>query len=151
VLDEVGSRSFMPSLFARRRESSAAAVSKVLRTLLDAGLVAAEIGAEDGRRRRYRVTNAGARVLETVEASRRRAIDAVWKDLDPADLRGFARFSDRLAERLEAYAGTAGAAAIERPARERPATERSGPRHPAAMTAPVKRSARRGSARITRR
>ena len=39
VLEEVGSRSFMPSLFARRRESSAAAVSKVLRTLLDAGLV----------------------------------------------------------------------------------------------------------------
>ena len=123
VLEEVGSPSFMPSLFARRRESSAAAVSKVLRTLLDAGLVAAEIGAGDARRRRYSVTAKGARALEAVEASRRRAIDAVWSDLAPADLLRFASFSDELAARLEAYAGKARAAAPERP-RERRTVER---------------------------
>jgi len=123
VLEEVGSRSFMPSLFARRRESSAAAVSKVLRTLLDAGLVEAEIGAEDGRRRRYRVTAKGARALEAVEASRRRAIDAVWSDLAAGDLLRFASFSDELAARLETYAGTSRAAAPKR-RRETRAVER---------------------------
>jgi DNA-binding MarR family transcriptional regulator len=106
VLEEIGSRAFMPSLFARRRESSAAAVSKVLRTLQDAGLAEATIGDGDARRRRYRLTAAGARLLESVEAGRRRAIDAVWSDLDAAELQRFARFSDRLAERLEAYAET---------------------------------------------
>src|SRR5690606_26641655 len=87
-----------------RRESSAAAVSKVLRSLVDAGLVTAAIGEDDARRRRYGPTPRGARVLQEVEASRRRAIDAVWKDLDPGALRRFARFSDELAERLETYA-----------------------------------------------
>lgn len=115
VLDEIGSRSFMPSLFARRRESSAAAVSKVLRTLLDAGLVESEIGEEDGRQRRYRVTDAGARALEAVEASRRRAIDTVWSDLDPVELARFARFSEELARRLEEYAGAAAATAAKGP------------------------------------
>jgi len=115
VLEEVGSRSFMPSLFARRRESSAAAVSKVLRTLLDEGLVEAEIGAEDGRRRSYHVTAKGARALEAVETSRRRAIDAVWTDLAPEDLLRFASFSEELAGRLEAYAGNAGVPAAKRP------------------------------------
>jgi DNA-binding MarR family transcriptional regulator len=104
VLEQIGSRSFMPSLFARRRESSAAAVSKVLRTLQDSGLVEAAIGDGDARRRSYRLTAVGARLLEGVEAGRRRAIDAVWSDLDPKELQRFARFSDRLAERLEAYA-----------------------------------------------
>jgi DNA-binding MarR family transcriptional regulator len=119
VLEEIGSRPFMPSLFARRRESSAAAVSKVLRTLLDAGLVEAAIGEGDARRRSYRLTAAGGRVLEAVEASRRRAIDAVWVDLDPDDLTRFARFSDQLAERIEAYAGGARRSEPKRPNRRR--------------------------------
>ena len=119
VLEQIGSRSFMPSLFARRRESSAAAVSKVLRTLQDEGLVAATSGDGDARRRRYRLTATGARLLETVESGRRRAIDAVWSDLEAAELQRFARFSERLAERLEAYAETQRSAQAAAPTRSR--------------------------------
>jgi len=40
---------FIPSMFARSRDSSAAAVSKILRQLLDSGLVSAAIGRADRR------------------------------------------------------------------------------------------------------
>ena len=104
VLEQVSTESFMPSLFARRRERSAAAVSKVLRQLLDRGLVTASISRSDGRQRDYVLTAAGERLMAELREARRRAIDAVWADLDPAELGRFAAFSDELAARLEAFA-----------------------------------------------
>jgi DNA-binding MarR family transcriptional regulator len=105
VLEEVKGEEFMPSMFARRRSTSAAAVSRTLRQLLDEGLVEASIGAEDGRHRVYRLTARGRRVLERLDRSRARAIEAVWEPFATRDLREFNRFADALADRLERYAG----------------------------------------------
>ena len=104
VLDEISTEAFMPSLFARRRSQSPAAVSKTLRQLAEAGLVKASIGRADARRRRYALTARGRRVLAGLRRSRERAIVAVWGDLPLRDLERFADFSESLGRRLEAYA-----------------------------------------------
>ncbi len=103
VLEEVSTESFMPSLFARRRACSAGAVSKTLRPLLKRGLIEVSISAADGRQRDYTLTVAGRRLLGRLRASRRRAMGAIWSDLDGRELARFARFSDALCERLESY------------------------------------------------
>ncbi len=77
VLEEIATEHFMPSLFARRRESSPAAVSKILRQLSEKGLVVAEIAADDGRQRRYSLTDDGRRVISRLRASRESAIDEI--------------------------------------------------------------------------
>jgi YD repeat-containing protein len=104
LLEEIGREDFMPSLFARRRRVSPAAVSRTLRQLQDAGLVRAAIAEADGRQRAYSLTAAGRRLSKRTTESRRRALDAVWGDLPEAEIAGFARFSAHLAERLERYA-----------------------------------------------
>ena len=104
VLEEIGSEAFMPSLFARSREAHPAAVSRTLRQLQDGGLVEVSISSDDARQRRYRLTARGRRVLDKVRRARERAIDAVWRGLPRKRLEEFARFSELLAERLEAYA-----------------------------------------------
>lgn len=103
VLEEIGDEQFMPSLFARRRASSAAAVSKVLRQLLDKGLIAVGIAPDDGRQRRYELTARGRRVMATLRRRRRAAIRAIWMDLDAGALEHFTRFSRELIARLEAH------------------------------------------------
>ena len=104
VLDEIGREDFMPSLFARSRETHPAAVSRLLRQLQDRGLVVAKIAAGDGRQREYALTAEGKRVSRQLRRSRERAIDTVWEGLPRAELAQFARFSETLAERLEDYA-----------------------------------------------
>jgi DNA-binding MarR family transcriptional regulator len=79
-------------------------VSRVIRTLLDKKLVSVSVSAADGRQRTYVLTARGAKLLDGLRASRRRAIDTVWMDLDPADLAAFTRSSRSLITRLEAYA-----------------------------------------------
>ena len=100
VLDEIAQEEFMPSLFARQRDCSAAAVSKTLRQLLDEGLVSVSVCPEDGRQRLYALTARGRRLLERVRRSRARAIESIWSDLDPRDLTRFTRFA--LGEELKA-------------------------------------------------
>jgi DNA-binding MarR family transcriptional regulator len=104
VLEEIASEHFMPSLFARRKSVSAAAVSKLIRTLLDQELVSVSVSSSDGRQRDYRLSARGTRLLGRLRASRQRAIDAVWSDLSERELRRFASFGSQLADRLEAYA-----------------------------------------------
>jgi DNA-binding MarR family transcriptional regulator len=104
VLEEIVEEHFMPSMFARKRESSPAAVSKILRQLLDKGLVSVAVSPNDGRQREYELTPEGREALERVREARRRAIEAVWLDLDPDEVGRFSVFSDRLIQRLEAYA-----------------------------------------------
>lgn len=104
VLEEVRGEAFMPSMFARRRATSAAAVSRTLRQLLDEGLVEASIGAADGRHRVYRITAAGRRTLAHLARNRARAIAAVWEPFKTTQLREFNRFADELTKRLERYA-----------------------------------------------
>lgn len=113
ALEQVaGDGGMLPSLFARSRDCSAAAVSRTLRQLTEAGLVEVECaagddGAEetDGRRRRYRATAAGRARLAAVEATRLAAVDALWGDLPPAEVTAFADFGERMAGRLEGYSG----------------------------------------------
>jgi DNA-binding MarR family transcriptional regulator len=104
LLEEIGREDFMPSLFARRRSCSPAAVSRTLRQLQDADLVRAAIARADGRCRAYSLTARGRRLMQRTTESRRRALDAVWRDLPDSEVARFGRFSADLADRLERYA-----------------------------------------------
>jgi len=103
VLEEIETEHFMPSMFARRRSSSAAAVSKILRQLLDAGLIAVAIGTGDRRCRAYSTTAKGSEKLSRVRAERRRAINAIWRGFPAQQLRTFSRFAAALSRRIEDY------------------------------------------------
>ncbi len=104
VLEEISSEHFMPSMFARSRQSSRAAVSKTLRQLLDKGLTKVTAGVQDARQRRHELSPHGKRVLSRLRAARESAVADVWLTLDGPALRQFTRFGSELAERLEAYA-----------------------------------------------
>ena len=104
VLEEVGGDGFLPSMFARHRAVSAAAVSRTLRQLLDRGLVQSRIGAADGRQRLYSLTAKGRRALQRVHDAREAAVSQVWAPLPEKELEAFCRLSEELAQRLEAYA-----------------------------------------------
>lgn len=104
VLDEIAGEDFMPSMFARRRDCSPAAVSRSLRGLIDKGLVEASISPEDARQRDYRLTRRGRAALQRLAREREHAIESVWREFDNRDLRGFERFAHALADRLESYA-----------------------------------------------
>jgi DNA-binding MarR family transcriptional regulator len=110
VLEEIATEHFMPSLFAKRRESSPAAVSKILRQLIEKGVVVASIAAEDGRQRNYALTARGRRLMDRLRERREEAIRDVWLALDAAGMRAFTHFAHRLIERLEKYAATASSA-----------------------------------------
>ena len=103
LLEEIATEHFMPSMFARTRDSSAAAVSKTLRQLLDKGFVSVGLSKTDGRQRAYLLTAKGKRVLETLRLEREQAIEKIWLPLDPAQVRTFVAFGTELSERLEQY------------------------------------------------
>ena len=104
VLEEVSTEHFLPSLFARKRECTPAAISKTLRQLLGKGLIRAAISSKDGRQRRYQLTAEGRRVIEQMRGERHRAIRAIWSELPGEELAGFARFAGELGDRLERFA-----------------------------------------------
>lgn len=101
LLEEISSEHFMPSMFARQRESSAAAVSKVIRQLVDKGLVAVSLSAGDARQRRYELTVKGRRVMNRLRKCREEAIERVWAQIPPSELERFNGFARQLGERLE--------------------------------------------------
>lgn len=105
VLDGISSEDFMPSMFARRRESTPAAVSKILRQLIDKGLVNVTVSKADGRQRDYALTPKGKRTMLRLRKQRERAVQDVWLDLDDEQLTVFTAFGFDLAARLEEYAG----------------------------------------------
>jgi DNA-binding MarR family transcriptional regulator len=102
VLEEVTSDHFMPSMFARQRESSAAAVSKTLRQLLSKQLIAVSVDANDGRQRKYELTANGEQVLERLRCYRQEAIRSVWEHFDAVELERFCVFAQALGDGLEA-------------------------------------------------
>jgi DNA-binding MarR family transcriptional regulator len=104
VLEQIATDHFMPSMFARRRASSAPAVSRLIRQLLDKRLVTASAHEHDGRQRRYVLTTKGKRTLEGLRADRQSAIAAIWSSLDPRALATFTAVSAELVRRIEAYA-----------------------------------------------
>ncbi len=105
VLEEIAGENFIPSMFARRRERTPAAVSRTLRALLERSLVSVEISGADARQRDYRLTAAGRELLDDLEERRERAIGSIWSEFTTEELEGFRRFSDELSARLEAYRG----------------------------------------------
>jgi DNA-binding MarR family transcriptional regulator len=104
VLEEVSTERFMPSMFAKDQASSCASVSKVLRQLLDRGLVRVAISPKDGRQRDYALTREGRAVLDRLRAEREKAIAAIWTKFEPDDLERFNAFAGDLIERLSTYA-----------------------------------------------
>ncbi len=107
ILEEITAERFVPSLFAKRRESSAAAVSKTIRQLLEKGLVTVSVSKRDGRLRDYELTPRGRRAMSQLLAQRERAIRDVWLAFPEHDVAAFAEFGRRLADRLESYANLA--------------------------------------------
>ena len=105
VLEEVSTEHFMPSLFARTRESSPAAVSKIIRQLTEKQLIDVSISQVDGRVRQYVLTAKGKRLMQAIRNRRIRAIDAIWMEFDQRELDRFSRFGSRLIESIEAYSG----------------------------------------------
>ena len=103
VLDEIANEDFMPSMFARQRDSSAAAVSKILRQLQDKALVVASVSESDARQRNYELTESGRGTLGRVRAERQRAIDEVWCSFDRERLQSFTDLGNELIERLERH------------------------------------------------
>jgi DNA-binding MarR family transcriptional regulator len=93
----------MPSMFARTRASSAAAVSKSLRQLLAKGLVSVGLSKADGRQRAYLLTAKGKRVLEILRQEREQAIADIWLPLDAAQVKAFVAFGNELSQQLEQY------------------------------------------------
>ena len=104
VLEHIATDHFMPSMFARRRASSAPAVSRLVRQLLDKRLVSVSTRPHDGRQRHYMLTAKGRRTLDGVRADRQAAIDAIWASLDHRALATFSEVSAELIRRIEAYA-----------------------------------------------
>jgi|GEM_PF-1169449 len=101
VLEEVQAEHFMPTLFAQKRETSAAAVSKILRQLLEKGLVVASVSERDGRQRAYEVTPRGLELLGRLRDEREAVIAQVWMSYGEGELEQFSRFGDNLAQQLE--------------------------------------------------
>ncbi|HET6338142.1 MAG TPA: hypothetical protein VFG30_33195 [Polyangiales bacterium] len=104
LLEEISTEQFMPSMFAKTEDRSRAAVSKVIRQLLDRGLIRVAISAADGRQRDYALTDEGRATLDTLRAERERAIEAIWLKIDPEILEQFNAFSGDLIGRIERYA-----------------------------------------------
>ena len=101
VLEEVALDHFMPSMFARQRESSAAAVSKTLRQLLSKNLIAVSVDANDGRQRNYELTSTGRQVLERLLQHRQEAVKDVWAHFEAHQLEQFCTFAQLLGDGLE--------------------------------------------------
>lgn len=106
VLEEISTEHFIPSLFARDRESSAAAVSKVLRQLIDKELVRASISDRDARQREYELTDRGKRTMAELRHRRQHAIDAIWTGLPARELTAFEAMGTELVARIQDYAKT---------------------------------------------
>lgn len=104
VLEEIATEHFMPSLFARQSDRSATAISKLLRQLLDKKFIVVSLRTEDGRQRKYKLSDTGTRVLTDLRARRQRAIQEVWQRLDRNKLREFTKFGVQLTRQLEDYA-----------------------------------------------
>jgi DNA-binding MarR family transcriptional regulator len=108
VLEQIATEHFMPSLFAKHRESSAAAVSKILRQVTEAGLVVVAVGKDDARKRTYSLTAKGRRVMEALREGREDAIRKVWLALPGDGLEAFTELGSELVERLTRYAAEQG-------------------------------------------
>jgi len=103
LLEEISSEHFMPSLFAVQQASTRGAVSKIIRQLIDKGLITVLVSKDDGRQRKYELTQKGKRVMAQLREKRERAIHDIWLKLDRAEVLAFAAVGDEIATRIEQY------------------------------------------------
>lgn len=103
VLEEISDQHFMPSMFARQQESSAAAVSKIIRQLLDKGFIDVAVDEADLRVRRYSLTPEGTAVMGRLREQREDAIQAIWGGMSVDRLTEFRQFASELGDRMESY------------------------------------------------
>ena len=94
----------MPSMFARKRDSSPAAVNKTLRQLIDKGLVEVKLNKSDGRQRDYQLTRRGKRTMSELREARAQAIEQIWQKLDRDEVRSFTSFGNKLTRALVEHA-----------------------------------------------
>ncbi len=106
ILEEISDEHFMPSMFARSRDSSAAAVSKIIRQLIDKGFIDVTVDGDDGRVRRYTLTATGRKMMNRLRDNRKKAIETIWAGLCPDRLDEFRKFATELSDRLEQYSET---------------------------------------------
>jgi DNA-binding MarR family transcriptional regulator len=104
VLEEISTEHFMPSMFARARASTPAAVSKTLRQLIDKGLVEVKLNKSDGRQRDYQLTRRGKRTMSELREARAQAIEQIWQKLDRDEVRSFTSFGNKLTQALVEHA-----------------------------------------------
>lgn len=126
VLEEISTEHFMPSLFARARESSAAAVSKILRQLIDKGLITAAISGEDARQRDYALTPAGGETIARLREARARAIESIWLEIPNSRLEVFRQVSEELISSIETFDGADDPRAPRSKSSAQPANARHG-------------------------
>jgi DNA-binding MarR family transcriptional regulator len=100
VLEEIATEHFMPSMFARQRQSSPAAVSKTIRQLIDKELVTVSLNSTDGRQRDYMLTNKGKRVMQRLRKNREQAIQQVWLDMSSSRIETFSQIATELNDKL---------------------------------------------------
>jgi len=103
LLEEIETEHFIPSLFAENESTSRAAVSKVIRQLLDQKLIQVAISETDGRQRNYALTAAGKAKLAKLRAARNQAIENIWSPLKEGELAQFSEFARILIERIERF------------------------------------------------
>ena len=103
VMEQISTRHFIPSLFADERESSRPAVSRIIRQLMDKGVLTATLDPNDGRQRLYALTALGEKKMARLRTLREKVIDRIWMTLDADALGQFSEFSGELVEAIENY------------------------------------------------
>jgi DNA-binding MarR family transcriptional regulator len=103
VLERISGEHFMPSMFAREQDSSLAAVSKILRQLVDKKVVSVSLSEADARQREYKLTPTGQKMMSRLRALREAAIDQIWMAQDEAELKDFCDFVTVLITSIEMF------------------------------------------------
>ncbi|MBN2801802.1 MAG: MarR family transcriptional regulator [Deltaproteobacteria bacterium] len=103
VLEEISTEHFMPSLFATKRKSSRAAVSKILKQLTDKGLLDVALNSQDARVREFFLTSDGENIMKKIRASREDAILEIWMNYSEQQLMDFCEFNEDLIGSMESY------------------------------------------------
>ena len=105
VLERISDEHFMPSMFAREQDSSLAAVSKILRQLVDKEVVSVSLSEADARQREYQLTPKGQTLMSKLRTLRMAAIDQIWMAQDPRGLAQFCEFVTELISSIEMFSG----------------------------------------------
>ena len=103
VLERISDEHFMPSMFAKEQASSPAAVSKIVRQLIDKGVVSVSLSDADARQREYQLTTEGKEMMTRLRALREAAIDKIWMTREQTALEDFCDFMAQLIASIETF------------------------------------------------